>query len=146
MQEEKKNYRQQRESSSQGSWFALIETTPSGKSIFVCTVCGRTSPAPSACNKPPVLPDWHEYKGLTCEEVSAREREKFLHPILKNALQRSKVLAQDIRTSTVESVHLMIRNDRLKVLELVKKAIGDNDPTGDIHRALHSIKEELCKK
>jgi hypothetical protein len=54
-------------------WVELYATTPSGKTLFVCRMCGRTSPAPDrGC---PALPSTVSWKlSLACdllEEIEA---------------------------------------------------------------------------
>lgn len=40
-------------------WIPLYATSPSGKTLFVCLMCGRISPTPDkVCAVPPVTPAW----------------------------------------------------------------------------------------
>lgn len=40
-------------------WRELYATSPSGKTLFVCTMCGRVSPVPdSVCATPPSVVAW----------------------------------------------------------------------------------------
>jgi len=62
-------------------WIELYATTPSGKTLFVCRVCGRITPAPTAtCSAPPEV---HYKMPLECalvEEMEGALAEGLQHP------------------------------------------------------------------
>ncbi len=42
-------------------WVEIYATTPSGKTLFICNMCGRTSVAPDkACPTPPATVGWKQ--------------------------------------------------------------------------------------
>jgi hypothetical protein len=54
-------------------WRELYATSPSGKTLFVCLVCGRVSPTPDkVCSVPPVVPSWKF--ATTCAVIEALEQ------------------------------------------------------------------------
>ncbi len=59
-------------------WVVLYATTPSGKTLFVCRICGRKSPTPDrSCPAPPEV---YQKMPLSCELIyeveAALEAEK----------------------------------------------------------------------
>lgn len=133
-------------------WIQLVTTSPSGKTLFVCSVCGRVTPGPTACKDKPELPEGHKYHGLTCMEVEEREKDRVLHPILKNAVVRSKVLAEDILAGTARTAVTKIKRDRQVVCDLFLHAVNmalQHATTQDKWRlwaAMDEVREELKKK
>ena len=103
-------------------WIALVRTSPSGKTLFVCKYCGVVSPAPSTCRESPTTPDWHAYHGLTCEEIEDRESMKIqdLHPILRMSIVRSTTLYSKVYKLGLHKGAEAIRQDRRAVLDLVE--------------------------
>lgn len=52
-------------------WIALYATSPSGKTLFVCRVCGRKTPAPTAtCPEPPEV---YQRAALECSLIEELE-------------------------------------------------------------------------
>lgn len=98
------------------------------------------------------MPDWHEYHGLTCEEIEAKENDKFLHPLLMNAVTRSKVLVEDIRKGGVRAAIEKVRRDRQAVVDLTVTAAGralEKATFQDKWRlwdALDTVRQELRNK
>lgn len=133
-------------------WIQLVKTSPSGKTLFVCSACGRVTPGPNACKDKPELPEWHKYHGLTCMEIEEREKDRVLHPILKNAVVRSKVLAEDILAGTARAAMTKIKKDRQVVCDLLLHAMTvalHNTTAQDkwrIWAAMDEVREELKKK
>jgi hypothetical protein len=132
-------------------WIQLITTSPSGKTLFVCRSCGRVTPGPSACKDKPEIPAWHKYHGLTCEEIEEREKDQILHPILKNAVVRSKVLAEALLSGSARTAAGKIKTDRQAVCDLVIHAVNKaKDTTAQdwwrVWSAVDEVREELKKK
>lgn len=133
-------------------WIQLFKTSPSGKTLFVCRVCGRVTPAPTPCTEKPELPDWHKYHGLTCEEIEKKERDSFLHPILMNAVVRSKMLVNEIQGRGIRSAQLLVKQDRKAVCDLLIVAVNRAmeqlvaQDRGRVWDALDTVRQELVKK
>ncbi len=52
-------------------WVELYATTPSGKTLFVCRICGRKSPTPDrVCREPPEV---YQKLALPCELLEEME-------------------------------------------------------------------------
>lgn len=54
-------------------WIELYATTPSGKTLFVCKICGAQTPAPTKkCSEPPSAVSWKTvFPCHVMEEVEA---------------------------------------------------------------------------
>lgn len=61
-------------------WVALKKTSPSGKSLFVCTVCGRTSIAPDKRCPEGCEEHDREYDEKTIRLVIRTYHDSFCHP------------------------------------------------------------------
>lgn len=133
-------------------WVQLFKTSPSGKTLFVCRGCGRVTPAPTPCTQKPELPEWHHYHGLTCDEIEQREIALFLHPILMNAILRSKMLAEQIKSKGVQTAQQLVRGDRKAVADtiiLAASRVLSSSPAQDRWRvwdALDAARQEILKK
>ena len=53
-------------------WVPLVATSPSGKTLFVCRMCGRMSPTPDKeCKDPPFVAHGSQGSCMLLEEVFA---------------------------------------------------------------------------
>ena len=72
-------------------WIELYATSPSGKAMFVCKMCGRMTPAPTAtCSQPP---ETYQKAPLTCqllEELDARGVAEVKSELLRLVSRRTR--------------------------------------------------------
>lgn len=133
-------------------WIQIFKTSPSGKTLFVCRGCGRVTPAPGPCSEKPELPDWHRYHGLSCEEIERKEEDSFLHPILMNAVVRSKMLVADIQGKGVRAAQRAVKHDRKSVCDTLIVAMNramaqwTAQDRGRVWDAIDTVRQELVKK
>jgi hypothetical protein len=136
-------------------WIRIRETTPSGKTQFVCRYCGRKTPAPGDCPRPPQIP---EDGGpiLTCKQLEQRDRNELLHPILSALVLGSEKVCTTIHelygNGEREKAHNYLRQHREAVRHLIGSAVYKKIQTASIHDKwdvwdlLDHLREELWNK
>jgi len=142
----------------------ILETTPSGKTQFVCLYCGRLTPAPTkGCSQLPVIPEWHEYHGLPCEKIEERERARFAQQtgtcvlrastLVERLFDQFKIVSKtkklDLKNKAQVEAAEVIKADRHAVMNLVARVVYhslDNTYKQTQWRgwdALDKVREEL---
>lgn len=98
-------------------WIPLLGTTPSGKTLFVCSVCGRVTPAPTTeCIEPPQFPTWDERSGRSCKEVEDEIRGPVLTTLFAAVVPRSSTVAKKVQGAELEEAVSCVRDDRVKLV------------------------------
>lgn len=123
-------------------WITTKATTPSGKTLFVCLYCARSSPTPDK-----VCPN-----GTKCHEFEQRDLEIRTHPILKNLLLSTKEICKKIAgRSTNAAKYRMLREHREATRRYIQHAVYmalKDEPFQSRHKVwevLDSLKDELWK-
>lgn len=105
-------------------WVPLYATSNSGKTLFVCVMCGRVSPLPDkTCPVPPVVPSWK--LATTCavlEEIEA-----------------AAVDAGDRHVRLPERIMVGVAADGTALAQWQSES-------GDCHRAKVDIRQEKVKR
>lgn len=77
-------------------WLEIAATSPSGRSLFVCIVCGRVSQtADWKCKTVPTFSTGgtaeHPYEGMSCEQVEELETNEIVQEVPFNSIPPSTV-------------------------------------------------------
>lgn len=132
-------------------WIEITATTPSGKALFVCRFCGRTSPIPDkGCGQPPMY--YGKPFEMTCEQLQEDRRDHLVHPVHRSALRRvGSLLKQLLKLKSEKARIELLRSDRLMVLSMARHSIMRRGAEAtlriwDVFDDLEAVKQEVEKK
>lgn len=133
-------------------WITLKATSPSGKTLFACKYCGRVSPFPDkACPLPPMQPP-NSPASPSCVELEEKERERLLHPILKNVVLPVPILVDRLRGlyrgKATAQARRLLNEQRDAIFQMTKHVVfimlkEDRRLQWQIWEKLDALREEL---
>ena len=124
------------------AWIQLTKTSPSGKTLFMCSHCGMQTPAPKgACPGVPATHKDDPIHGLSCAVLDQRIIRSLTKSVSYNALVRSSSLAAEIiDRDNDENRAARIRGDRLILLDLIRRSIASIASNGiSIYRLMEHL-------
>lgn len=121
-------------------WREIRGTSPSGKALFCCCICGRVSPVPiKVCvTKAHELPSWDPLKEKECSEVYAAMMEPLQLSVYWAAVPRRATLLQKLRTAPDEVALEAIYAYGVAIISYIKHC---DSP----HTSLRSILDVVCE-
>lgn len=110
-----------------GRWVEIFKTTNSGKTLFVCVYCGRTSPTPDISCPATVWDSEYIERTYpqhgTCEEMERRENEHFKQLSPWQFMGRASSVGQLVLDDPGNAAKT-IQEDRLRMVRYFESLIG----------------------